>query len=76
MRGAGAQKWRCAVALSDLMPLYLNSVTALLAVVAALAAAPLLLRWAVKLLRVLGVLGGLGVVTLAVAAAVLLFERH
>ena len=64
------------MALPDLLPVYLNSVTGLLAVVAALAAVPFLLRWAVKLLRVLGLLGGLGVVTLMVAAAVLLFERN
>ena len=60
---------------SDLLPLYLNSVAGLLVVIAVLAAAPFLLRWAVKLLRVIGLVGGLGVVTLMVAAAVLLFER-
>ena len=58
------------------LPLNFESLAVILLLVTALLALPFALRWAVRAARYVGVLGGLGVVTVTLLAAILLFERR
>jgi hypothetical protein len=66
----------CAMALPDVLPITLESLAVLFALVAGLLFFPIAVRWAVKAVRLIGLIGGLGVVTVTVLAAVLIFERN
>jgi hypothetical protein len=63
------------MAQSSVLPLNLDSLAVILVLVAGLLVLPFVLRWGLRAVRYVGVLGGLGVVTVTLLAAILLFER-
>jgi len=64
------------MAQSNILSLNFESLAIILALTVGLLALPFALRWAIRAARYVGVLGGLGVVTVTALAAILLFERR
>ncbi len=60
----------------DAIPLNFGTLVAVLGLVGGLLIVPFVLRWLIRAVRFVGVLGGLGVVTVTLLAAILIFERN
>jgi len=60
----------------ETIPLNFGTLVVVLGLVGGLLAVPFALRWLVRAVRFVGVLGGLGVVTITLLAAILIFERN